>query len=186
MENIAEPIAGVPAQSARVLEYLYECVRENVLPPTLREIQDSLKLSSPSVVQYYVAVLERGGYLIRRPGLARGLALTPKARAAMGESEAPDWEGAKSVSRSLIIRRLEGVFPLGKDELCDICGKEGKADGDRFCSQCRTWLMRFAQMTNVEDAVKDMARCLAMMLRYGERPEEARFTRPNSGTPQPP
>jgi hypothetical protein len=91
--------------------------------------------------------------------------------AVLGE-DAQGAEARNSAAAMLIVRQLEGVFPVGKDELCDVCGKAGKTEGDRFCSQCRMWLMRFAQTTNAADAVKDLARCLAMTLRYGKRPDE--------------
>jgi hypothetical protein len=51
-----------------------------------------------------------------------------------------------------------------------MCGKVNKERADRFCGVCRAWLVEFARTTDIKTAALDMAQCLAMMLRYGERP----------------
>jgi SOS-response transcriptional repressor LexA len=54
---------NVSKPAAQVLEYLQACI----IPPTHREIMDACKISSTSVVAYYLDELEEAG-LIERPG----------------------------------------------------------------------------------------------------------------------
>ena len=44
---------------------------ENGLPPTVRDIQKACGISSTSVVDYNLRLLQRDGYLRRRPDVAR-------------------------------------------------------------------------------------------------------------------
>ena len=48
---------------------------ENGIPPTVRDIQKACDISSTSVVDYNLKILERDGYLNRRPDVARGIEL---------------------------------------------------------------------------------------------------------------
>ena len=50
-------------------------MQENGIPPTVRDIQAACEISSTSVVDYNLRLLDREGYLNRRPDVARGIEL---------------------------------------------------------------------------------------------------------------
>ena len=58
-----------------MLEFIQEFIDENGLPPTVRDIQKACNISSTSVVDYNLRLLDRDGYLNRRPDVARGIEL---------------------------------------------------------------------------------------------------------------
>lgn len=59
----------------RILGFIREFLDENGLPPTVRDIQVQCEISSTSVVDYNLRVMERDGYLRRRQEIARGIEL---------------------------------------------------------------------------------------------------------------
>ena len=59
----------------RMLEFIREYYQGNGRPPTVREIQNACGMSSTSVVDYNLRLLERDGYLRRKPDIARGIEL---------------------------------------------------------------------------------------------------------------
>ena len=59
----------------RILDFIHEFIQENGIPPTVRDIQKACDVSSTSVVDYNLRLLERDGYLNRRPDVARGIEL---------------------------------------------------------------------------------------------------------------
>jgi repressor LexA len=73
------------ANQARVLECIREHLEEHGHPPTLREIAESLSLSSHSSAQDYVDALVRKGALERLPQ-HRGLRLAQHSRAPVAAS----------------------------------------------------------------------------------------------------
>ncbi len=58
-----------------ILTYIQEYVEERGYPPSIREIGDRVGISSTSVVDYNLRVLEREGYLRRDREVSRGLEL---------------------------------------------------------------------------------------------------------------
>ena len=65
----------LPLRRQRILDYIHEFIQENGLPPTVRDIQKACDISSTSVVDYNLRLLNRDGYLNRRPDVARGIEL---------------------------------------------------------------------------------------------------------------
>ena len=76
---------GLSARQERMLEFIRQFMRENGLPPTVRDIQAACEVSSTSVVDYNLRLLQRDGYLNRRPDVARGIELVGMKR--QGEAE---------------------------------------------------------------------------------------------------
>lgn len=58
-----------------ILEYIQKYVGDHSYPPSVRDIQVGCLLSSTSVVDYNLRILQREGYLRRSPDLSRGLEL---------------------------------------------------------------------------------------------------------------
>ncbi len=65
----------LPPRRRRILEFIGTFIEENGLPPTVRDIQKACEISSTSVVDYNLRILDRDGYLNRRPDVARGIEL---------------------------------------------------------------------------------------------------------------
>ena len=59
----------------RIMEFIKEFMQDNWLPPTVRDIQRACDVSSTSVVDYNLRLLEREGYIRRKPDIARGIEL---------------------------------------------------------------------------------------------------------------
>jgi repressor LexA len=59
----------------QILEFIQGFISENGIPPTIRDIQRACDISSTSVVDYNLHRLREGGYLNRRPDVARGIEL---------------------------------------------------------------------------------------------------------------
>ncbi len=65
----------ISARGQRILEFIQGFMQENGIPPTVRDIQAACEISSTSVVDYNLRLLDREGYLNRRPDVARGIEL---------------------------------------------------------------------------------------------------------------
>ena len=59
----------------KMLKFISRFMAENGLPPTVRDIQKACNISSTSVVDYNLRLLQRDGFLRRRPDVARGIEL---------------------------------------------------------------------------------------------------------------
>jgi repressor LexA len=69
---------GLSERHVSVLKFLVKYQDENGRPPSIREIGDAAKISSTSVVNYYLEQLEKMGYIERDSRVSRGLRLTEK------------------------------------------------------------------------------------------------------------
>ncbi len=64
----------------RILRFIRQYMGEHGRPPTVREIGIAVGISSTSVVDYNLRVLERDGHLRRERELSRGIALAEQPR----------------------------------------------------------------------------------------------------------
>jgi len=69
---------GLQDKHIKVLEFMANYQDENGRPPSIREIGEKLKISSTSVVNYYLDQLKKMGYLERDTRVSPGLRLTEK------------------------------------------------------------------------------------------------------------
>ena len=58
-----------------ILDFIYQFMDEHQFPPTVRDIQGGCDVSSTSVVDYNLRILQRDGYLNRLPDVSRGIEL---------------------------------------------------------------------------------------------------------------
>ena len=65
----------MPERRRRILDFIQEYISEYGIPPSVRDVQKACDISSTSVVDYNIRMLDRDGYLNRRPDVARGLEL---------------------------------------------------------------------------------------------------------------
>lgn len=69
---------GLTDKHIKVLEFVNEYQNQFGRPPSIREIGEKVKISSTSVVNYYLEQLEKMGYLERDNRVSRGMRLTGK------------------------------------------------------------------------------------------------------------
>ena len=58
-----------------IIDFLNRFAEERSYPPTVRDIVNGCGISSTSVVDYNLDILEREGYIRRHPGISRGIEL---------------------------------------------------------------------------------------------------------------
>lgn len=58
-----------------ILDFINQFIQESGIPPTVRDIQAACGISSTSVVDYNLRLLQRDGYLRRKAEVARGIEL---------------------------------------------------------------------------------------------------------------
>ena len=68
-------------RQTKILAFIQDFIARYPYPPALREIVDGCGLSSTSVAQYNLRLLEQRGYLTRVPAAARSISLTERGRA---------------------------------------------------------------------------------------------------------
>jgi len=69
---------GITEKHKKVLEFVNRYQTEFGRPPSIREIGEKVKISSTSVVNYYLDQLEKSGYIERDNRVSRGMRLTEK------------------------------------------------------------------------------------------------------------
>ncbi len=62
-------------KQSRMMNFLYRFFHERGYPPTIRDIQGGCQISSTSVVEYNLRILEREGYIRRDREVSRGIEL---------------------------------------------------------------------------------------------------------------
>ena len=164
----------LPNNPARVLAFIRGFHKMHERPPGAADITTALGLSA-KLTRYYLLFLERGGYIRCQRGLARGIVLTALGVGVCIPAESPATHRPAPPEPDGKVRRLvESVFPYGSGELCDICGRHPRSDAERFCPVCGQWLANYVRSRPKGSAATvslDVARCLALMLRGGERPD---------------
>src|SRR3989337_317227 len=78
---------GLTEKQEKMLRFTREFISERCYPPTVRDILRGCGLSSTSVVDYNLTLLERGGYLRRDREVSRGIELAGRKR--LGGVSAP-------------------------------------------------------------------------------------------------
>ncbi len=63
----------------QVLQYIFECIKEKQLPPTLREIAAEFKFSSTGTVRDHLRALVRKGFIKIEEGKSRAIELVQEA-----------------------------------------------------------------------------------------------------------
>ncbi len=65
-----------------IINYIRRFLKDNSYPPTIRDIQMGCKISSTSVVDYNLNILERKGYIRRHSEVSRGIELIKRTSSA--------------------------------------------------------------------------------------------------------
>jgi len=97
-----------------ILNYIKEFMSENSYPPTVRDIQSGCDISSTSVVDYNLQILQREGHLQRRREVSRGIELT----------------GAQAEPSNISYLRVPVVGSIAAGEPLNLLGTDKLGDGD--------------------------------------------------------
>ena len=73
-------MARLSKRQQSILKYIDRFLTDNSYPPSIRDIQAGCKISSTSVVDYNLNILERKGYLRRHAEISRGIELLHRTR----------------------------------------------------------------------------------------------------------
>src|ERR671932_1541010 len=112
-EGYQVPAKKLSDRQRNILKYIEAYVDERGYPPSIREIGDRVGISSTSVVDYNLRVLERDGYIRRDREVSRGLELVGSPR---GQRQAPP-----RLLRIPVIGRIAAGAPLeGSGESGDV------------------------------------------------------------------
>jgi len=69
-------VREIGPQHGKLCQYIARYTQAHGWPPSRRDMQQALGLSSPSHVGYYLETLEQQGYLHCQPHISRGVTLT--------------------------------------------------------------------------------------------------------------
>lgn len=83
---MSAPSARLTARQKRILDFLREFISRHGYPPTIRDIAASLSISSTSVVDYNLSVLERQGFIRRTRDISRGIEILDAAERRLAHS----------------------------------------------------------------------------------------------------
>jgi len=67
------------AKRQQIVDFILQFMEERGYPPTVRDIQNGCGISSTSVVDYHLKVLEKEGHIRRDPEVSRGMELLGRA-----------------------------------------------------------------------------------------------------------
>jgi len=74
-------VKTLSTKQQRIIDFVHRFWLERSYPPTVRDIVNGCGISSTSVVDYNLDILEREGYIRRHPGISRGIELVTQSPA---------------------------------------------------------------------------------------------------------
>jgi repressor LexA len=80
---------GLNTRQQQILDFIRSFDEERSYPPTIRDIQQACGISSTSVVDYNLHILERGGYIRRDREVSRGIEVLGESRGANAGTRIP-------------------------------------------------------------------------------------------------
>jgi len=72
-------MSQLSAKRQQIVDFLLQFMEDKGYPPTVRDIQSGCGISSTSVVDYHLKVLEKEGHIHRDPEVSRGIELLGRA-----------------------------------------------------------------------------------------------------------
>lgn len=80
---------GLSQKQRKILDFVRHFWLSSSYPPTVRDILNGCNISSTSVVDYNLDILEREGYIRRHPGISRGIELVSDSSAVIRNLKIP-------------------------------------------------------------------------------------------------
>ena len=103
-----------------ILSFIQEFIQESGIPPTVRDIQRACNISSTSVVDYSLRLLERDGYLSRRPEVARGIELLDQEGQPISSAPRVPIIGVIAAGEPLPVFSLEGAASVEEFDTVEV------------------------------------------------------------------
>ena len=77
------------AKQQGIIDFIHRFLVDNGYPPTVRDIQSGCGISSTSVVDYHLRILESEGYIRRHPEVSRGIELLTRSFTSLSQVQVP-------------------------------------------------------------------------------------------------
>ncbi|MFC1903694.1 transcriptional repressor LexA [Chloroflexota bacterium] len=77
------------AKQQRIIDFVHRFLVDRGYPPTIRDIQGGCGISSTSVVDYHLNILEKEGYLRRHREVSRGIELFARSLTSLSQVQVP-------------------------------------------------------------------------------------------------
>jgi repressor LexA len=116
----------------RILEFIQEFIQEEGIPPTVRDIQKACDVSSTSVVDYNLRLLNRDGYLNRRPDVARGIELLDDEGQPVSNSPRVPIVGSIAAGLPLPVFSTEGATPTREFDSIEVSPELSRRYGELY------------------------------------------------------
>ncbi len=98
----------------RILQFIWNYIRRNGRPPTIREIGKDVPISSTSVVSYNLKALRKRGLLERDADVSRGIRFTDMGRALFEDVSEAVTEAVSNVVEKLVHIPMVGTIAAGQ------------------------------------------------------------------------
>jgi len=80
---------ALAVKQQRIIDFIHRFLVDKGYPPTIRDIQGGCGISSTSVVDYRLKILEREGYIRRHPEVSRGIELSTRSLTSRSRVQVP-------------------------------------------------------------------------------------------------
>ena len=80
---------ALSAKQQRIIDFAHRFLMNSGYPPTIRDIVNGCGLSSTSVVDYHLNILEEKGYIRRHPEISRGIELLNRSLTSLSLVQVP-------------------------------------------------------------------------------------------------
>jgi repressor LexA len=97
---------GLTVRQEDILEFIRDWIESRGYPPTIRDIQKPFGIKSTNGVKVHLDALEKKGFIIRNPGISRGIELTELSGKKSGDD----------VQRVPVIGRIAAGAPILAEE----------------------------------------------------------------------
>ena len=126
------------AMQQKIYDYIANTVRNQVYPPSVREIGEAVGLKSPSTVHFHIKHLEELGYISKSGRKGRALTLTERAAPAAA-APAPAQEAEMPSGRVPVLGDVAAGSPILAQECIDdyISFDTQGRDGEFFALRVR-------------------------------------------------
>ncbi len=103
------------SKQQNIYDYIRECLTTGGYTPTMREIADYFGYSSTNTVNDHLQTLAKKGYIIKKPGTARGIMLTEAATASEKHNQGVPIIGRVAAGTPIsAIENLDGYLELSE------------------------------------------------------------------------
>jgi len=136
----------------RILQFIGEFIDDQGYPPTVRDIQHACDISSTSVVDYNLNILQREGHIRRSPEIARGMEVTTQSRRRADVAHIPVL-GFIAAGQPVPVFSSDDLTPSDPVETLEI--SNGMLGGKKLSSNSDLYALRVRGTSMIEDMIDD-------------------------------